>query len=210
MRFGRGLKSVVHIRMTELCALAEKYGVDKCPKIFHTYTPEYHATLHPYRSSFSKFVEIGIGNVPLMRPIIGESYRPGASLRMWRDYFSNCQIIGCDILPEVMFTEERINTYLVDQSKEDSLTTFGEQIDACDVILDDGSHIKSHMILSFRTLWKYIKPGGFYIIEDIKRPDLGEFEQLATVSGFNDAKLIKSHNGRNDWDSFVIFQKESV
>jgi hypothetical protein len=194
--------------MSELCALAEKYGVDKCPKIFHTYTPEYHAILHPYRNSFSKFVEIGIGNVPLMRPIVGESYKPGASLRMWRDYFSDCQIIGCDIIPETIFNdEERINTYIVDQSNEDSLRTFGEQIDLCDVILDDGSHIKSHMILSFKTLWKFVKSGGFYIIEDIKRHDLCEFEQLSTVLGFNDAKLIKTHDGKNDWDSLVIFQK---
>jgi hypothetical protein len=195
--------------MTELCVLAEKYGVDKCPRIFHTYTPEYHTILNPLRGEIHKFVEIGIGNVPLMRPIVGHSYKPGASLRMWRDYLPGCQIIGCDILPDVIFNdEERISTYVVDQSKEESLIAFGERIGECDVILDDGSHIESHMILSFKTLWKFVKSGGFYIIEDIKLPALASFENLPSVLGFSNATLIKSHNGKNNWDSFVMFKKD--
>ena len=194
--------------MTDLCVLAEKYGVDKCPKIFHSYTPKYHEILNPIRNNVTKFVEIGIGNVPLMSLIVGRHYKPGASLRMWRDYFVNASIVGCDILRDVLFCdEERISTYLVDQSNEKSLTAFGNIIENTDIILDDGSHIKEHMILSFKTLWKHINVGGLYIIEDVKLAELHEFEKLASTFGFNNAQLIYSHKGKNNWDSFVVFKK---
>jgi hypothetical protein len=192
---------------SDLCILAEKYGVDKCPKILHSYTPEYDKILRPIKDRVKTFVEIGIGNAHLMMPIVGNDYKPGASLRMWRDYFVNANIIGLDILPEVLFTEERITTFLVDQSNESSLKNFGECIKNADIIIDDGSHNEKDMILSFKTLWKYINIGGLYIIEDIKLNSLPIFQKISKVLGFKDAKLIYSHSGRTDWDSFVIFQK---
>jgi hypothetical protein len=196
--------------MTELCALAEKYGVDKCPKIFHSYTPVYHEILNPIRDNIKTLVEIGIGNVPLMSPIVGKTYKPGASLRMWRDYLSNAHIIGCDILPEVLFSDEpRISTYYADQSSENSLISFADNFKNADIILDDGSHIEEHMILSFKTLWKTINSDGLYIIEDIKLRSLKRFETLPETLGITDAKLVYSHPGKNDWDSFIVFKKES-
>jgi hypothetical protein len=194
--------------MTELCELAFKYKVDKCPQIYHSYTPEYHKILHPLRDSVMKLVEIGIGNYPLMSQIVGKEYKHGASLFMWRDYFPHAQIIGCDILKEVQFTEERIETYIVDQSNEDSLKQFSDIIKDFDILLDDGSHVESHMILSFKQLWGNVKRGGLYIIEDIKYNSMHIFEKLHTTLGFDDAELVVSHPGRNSWDGFVIFKKK--
>lgn len=37
----------------------------------------------------------------------------------------------------------------------------------CDIIIDDGSHISSHQILTFNVLWDKLKIGGLYFIEDI-------------------------------------------
>lgn len=197
----------------DLCTLAEMYGVDKCPAINHTYTPAYDKLLSQFRDSVKLFLEIGIGNVPLMKPIVGEAYRPGASLRMWRDYFQNSQIVGCDILESVLFQDERIQTFYVDQSSESSLTTFALNNlkrlgDYADIILDDGSHIDSHQKLTFRTLWRHVRPnGGIYIIEDIPRARLEEFSKLNMVYGFSDAKLIYVHDNENDREGFVAFQK---
>jgi len=36
-----------------------------------------------------------------------------------------------------------------------------------DILLDDGSHITNHQINTFNILYKNIKKGGFYIIEDL-------------------------------------------
>ena len=37
-----------------------------------------------------------------------------------------------------------------------------------DFILDDGSHVPFHMVLSFMELWPSVRPGGIYIIEDLE------------------------------------------
>lgn len=37
-----------------------------------------------------------------------------------------------------------------------------------DVIIDDGSHVPSHQMISFEVLFGALKPGGLYIFEDIE------------------------------------------
>ena len=194
-----------------LTQLAEHHGVDKCPAISHSYTPVYDTLLSPLRKTTKSVLEIGIGNVPLMKPIVGEHYKPGASLRMWRDYFPNAQVIGCDIMRSVLFNdEERIKTFFVDQSNTLSLLALMDAVKPItsqfDIIVDDGSHIEEHMSLSFRTLWKFIKPnGGIYIIEDVKRASIDSFVNLGRH--FIDAELLYAHKGLNTWDGFVAFRK---
>jgi hypothetical protein len=198
---------------TELCLLAEKYGVDKCPKIHHTYTPIYHKLLNHLIPTTKCVLEIGIGNIPLMSPIVGQSYKPGASLRMWKDYFSNAQIIGCDIVKSVLFNdEERIHTFYVDQSLKTSLEHLMGNVQSIaqypDIIIDDGSHIEIHQRTTFRILWDYVRPnGGIYIIEDIPH-NLESFSRIHLDMGFTDAELIYTHKGTNSWDTFVAFRKK--
>ena len=191
---------------TDLCRLAEFYGVDKTPKILHTYTPAYDKILGEIRVSARLIIEIGIGHPALMAPIVGTSYRAGASLRMWKAYFPCAHIIGCDIRRDIMFQEDRITCRLLDQSDQQSLIGFRDSImTSADLIVDDGSHEREHMMLTFRTLWPLVKVGGYYIIEDVKRVDLADFERLGNSQ--MDAMLVYSHKGKNDWDSFVCFLK---
>lgn len=149
--------------------------------------------------------------MPLMKPIVGSTYVPGASLRMWRDYFPNAQILGCDILESVLFKDERIDTVYTDQSDTKSLTTLADYTkqfgDYVDLIVDDGSHIVEHMRLSFQVLWERVRPGGLYIIEDVRAEHLEQFEHLHEHFGFTDAELLHRHRGNNYWDSFVVFRK---
>jgi hypothetical protein len=197
---------------TDLCVLAEKYGVDKCPKIGHTYTPVYDSLLTHGRASAKCVLEIGVGNIPLMAQFVGDSYKPGASLRMWRDYFPNAQIIGCDIVKSVLFNDEdRIHTFFCDQSLKSSLENLMRNVQSIaqypDVIIDDGSHMELHQRISFRLLWDYVRPnGGIYIIEDISENFEG-FKRLHLDMGFIDAELVYAHSGKNSWDRFVAFRK---
>lgn len=150
--------------MSDLCQLAMKYRSDKCPQIYHSYTPVYHEILNPLRDTVRSFLEIGIGNIPLMKAFAGDSYSPGASLRMWRDYFPSAYIYGCDIDSSVLFEEERISTFVVDQSDIASLKTVKGEYD---IILDDGSHDPRHQQISLIALWPLLVEGGLYIIEDV-------------------------------------------
>lgn len=198
---------------TELCVLAERYGVDKCPKINHSYTPLYNTILSPYRAKFTSVLEIGVGNAPLMVPIVGNTYKPGASLRMWRDYFPGAHIYSCDIERSVLFDDERINTFYADQSNAESLEALIDSVkkhsqkESIDFIIDDGSHVTEHMKMSFKTLWKYVSKGGIYIIEDIRTDNFSTFETIAEEFGFSDADVIYKSRGNYYWDGFIAFQK---
>ena len=183
---------------TPLCRLAHVYGSDKCPRISHTYTPLYHALLRGRH--VKNMLEIGIGTAPVMKHIIGETYRPGASLRMWRDYFPYATIYGCDIDRSVLFEEERIKTFWVDQSSTRDLETCVPDIQY-DLILDDGSHMLEHMKTSFRALWSKVVPGGFYVIEDINDYMVEPLKDMAHES------VLKVHRGTVDGDGFIVFQK---
>lgn len=161
--------AMVGENMTRLCELAEKYGSDKTPSIFHGYTPFYDELLKD--RDVKRVLEIGIGNVACMNHV--KDYKPGASLRMWRDYFPDVEIWGLDNDPGVLVNEERIHSLPCDQSSQLSLLdTVGWFYDAdirnFDLILDDGSHVLEHQALTSNTLIpKLLSRTGVYIIEDV-------------------------------------------
>lgn len=150
---------------TELCKLAEKYGTDKCPKIFHTYTPEYYEILKD-KKHFKKILELGIGTSYTMRHVTG--YLPGASLRMWRDFFPEAQVYGVDIAKEAMFEDDRITTFLFDTRSEDDMKKLIETIGSdVDLVVDDGPHDSTSQIRTAKILLPLLDK-AIYIIEDIK------------------------------------------
>jgi len=56
--------------------------------------------------------------------------------------------------------------YSGDQSKEDDLSQVFQD-GPFDVIVDDGGHSMHQQIVSLRTLFRHVKPGGVYVIEDL-------------------------------------------
>jgi len=157
--------------MNELDDLAWKYGSDKTPRIMHFYTEYYDTILKDKKYSIKKVLELGIGSKELMPQC--PHYVVGASLRMWRDYFPNAQVYGADILPELMFKDERIETILCDQSKKESLESLIKKTgNDIDLFIDDGSHRPGHQILTCLTLMPLLKKDVIYIIEDVGNLDI--------------------------------------
>ena len=196
---------------TELCKIFYKYKSDKCLKIKHSYSPEYYKYLSPYRETFTNILEIGIGNDKLMKPICGKDYILGASLKSWEEFFPNAKIYGLDILRDVLFSENRVSCFYTDQSNENELNKTIDEIRNVindsnllfDLIIDDGSHIVDHMLLTFKTLSKYLKVDGLYIIEDILRKDLDIFTDIKLT----DFEILKIHMGKSNDDDFIIYKK---
>jgi hypothetical protein len=92
---------------------------------------------------------------------------PGASLKGCYEHFPNAAIFGYDIVDAHQFDNDRILTFVGDQSDPADLTRFvkfsgGE----FDIIIDDGSHKDMHQQASLAFLLPHLKPGGQYIIED--------------------------------------------
>jgi len=149
--------------------LFEKYGSDKN---VNGYSPYYDAIFKNIRQKPVAFLEIGIGTMipDVSSSMVGYArpgYAPGGSLRAWRDYFPNGQIMGCDVQSDTQFAEERIETALADSSSRLQLdAVLGDR--QFDIILDDGCHYDETQVATLRNLFHRVKPGGFYIIEDIQ------------------------------------------
>lgn len=196
---------------TELCELFLKHKADKCPAIGHSYSPHYNNILRHLQKEPISILEIGVGSLSAMRKHCGNDYEPGASLRAWRDFFPNAQVFGLDIDKTVLFESDRIKCFYSDQADSESLHSAISEIRKYsnnhgllfDIIIDDGSHQKSHMINSFETLSRYVKVNRFYIIEDIKN------RYMRHLSKMNSDTMILEHKyyGLHKWDNFVVYKK---
>jgi hypothetical protein len=137
----------------QLNELGLKHGTDKST-IKHNYLDAYEELLAPYH---------GVADLGLLE--IG--VRRGASLRMWQDFFPNARMVGIDLLKSCrQFVDDRTSIELGDQSDKDFLDSVVAR-HQLDIIIDDGSHIWSHQIDSFRWLFPHLRAGGIYICEDM-------------------------------------------
>ena len=190
---------------TELCEIFEKYRADKCPTVYHTYSPSYFGLLNEIRPYVKNVLEIGIGTIPLMEQIVGQGYVPGASIRGWRDFFPNANIYAIDIDESVLFADERIFTAKVDQSSVDSIRSYLSGIErGFDFIIDDGSHLIDHQIISIYEFSKHLNKGGIYIIEDVNRKYLGAYEDIHIP---NLTRIYTHIGGKDSWDNFIAYKK---
>ena len=154
----------------DLADLFNRYGSDKD---VNGYSPLYQVLLQHRQNDPHLLLEIGIGTLvdgaaSSMAGFALEGYRPGGSLRAWRDWMPNARIVGADVQPDTQFSEERIETYLCDSTNTASSRSLLESLNARpDIIIDDGSHLDYHQIVTLRNFFEHLKPGGLYIIEDI-------------------------------------------
>jgi hypothetical protein len=162
-------------------------------------------TSHSYQAAYEKYLrklrcvegaslmEIGLG--------CGMSYPEGHSIPLWlallpratinvfeydekcaRAFFKNPAKVAKDGVPwPSVFDSEfarRARLETGDQSNEADLAramaVFGPQ----DVIVDDGGHTIVQQITSLRVLFRFVKPGGVYILEDLVAHGGGEEDTL--------------------------------
>lgn len=91
----------------------------------------------------------------------------GASLNMWAEYYPTAEIVGFDIEDKSQLKLlPNCKTELLDQGDLDMLKKLGER-KCIDLIVDDGSHIIDHQIMTFETLFTSLSSGGKYILEDL-------------------------------------------
>jgi hypothetical protein len=137
----------------ELTRLAEGTETDKGLR-GHYYTELYDVFFLPLKNGAAKILEIGIAS--------------GDSLKMWMDYFPRATIYGIDIVPKTKLDSARIKTFVADQADRTQLESFiGKFGGDFDIIIDDGGHLMNQQQISLGFLFKYVKPGGYYIIEDL-------------------------------------------
>ena len=78
------------------------------------------------------------------------------------------QIYGIDIVPKTEMDSDRIKTFVADQSDRSQLAAFIDRFGSgYDIIVDDGGHSMEQQQVSVGYLFRYLKPGGYYVIEDV-------------------------------------------
>ena len=87
---------------------------------------------------------------------------------MWRDYFGEkATIVGIDIDESCrQFEEGNVHICIGSQADPAFLREVSGKWGPFDAVLDDGSHMMEHQILTFETLFPLLKEGGVYLCED--------------------------------------------
>jgi hypothetical protein len=102
----------------------------------------------------------------------------GGSLQLWKRYLGPyAQIVGVDIIESCKeFEEEQIAVRIGHQADlnflEEILVEFGPP----DIVLDDGSHVMSHIRASFAHLYPRTSTTGVYMVEDLHTAYLSQYE----------------------------------
>jgi hypothetical protein len=120
---------------------------------------------HGYHFIYSNILEkyTDIQNMGMIEIGIENS----CSLQLWLNYFPHVFVYGMDI--KVEDNGNRFKIWKGDQSNKDNLNSLVKNIEKpIFFIIDDGSHIPEHQILTFDILFETLLPGGIYIIEDIE------------------------------------------
>jgi len=142
-----------------LIILATLFGTDKWGG--HWYAAHYQKYFSQWRHKKLNLLEIGVGGYG--NPNLG-----GQSLRMWKTYFSKAKIYSIDIYDKKL-QENRIKIFQGNQDDPAFLKqVVGSMEGGVDIIIDDGSHINSHIIKSFEVLFPLLNDGGIYVVEDVQ------------------------------------------
>jgi hypothetical protein len=172
----------------------DKFGSDKGTQ--HNYDLIYSSILMNYSEKEFDILEIGLGTNNLdVVSNMGIQGRPGASLRSWREFLPQARIVGCDIDSRILFSENQIETYFLDQTSDDSwinlFSTLGDR--KFDLIVDDGLHAPFANLRTIIHGLPRLKKNGSIVIEDISLNGLPVFQLLKNelLSDYN-CEIVKT------------------
>ena len=119
----------------------------------HDYLRHYEFFFSEFRDQALNLIEIGV---------LG-----GRSLKTWKWFFPHAQIVGIDIQERCLkFREERIDIVIGSQADLGFLRAACAKYPPT-IVIDDGSHLAEHIIVTFEKVFPLVAPGGLYVIEDL-------------------------------------------
>jgi hypothetical protein len=191
-----------------LSNLFAKYGTPK-----DGYAAIYEMLFWHQRRRITEVLEIGVGT---MIPGVCSSmvnwalpgYRPGGSLRAWRDWFPNAHVTGLDVQSDTQFSEPRIGTYLCDsQNSAEVVACLGES--KFHLIIDDADHSVWGQLSTCENIYPYLASGGYYVIEDADDlpSDVAAMDELSALTK-PAARLVVSRRVNNLMNNLIIVFKD--
>ncbi len=155
----------------DIDGIFEYFGCNKAKEIKkengvgHGYSEFYEKHLNSFKKKKINILEIG-------------SFA-GASAASFAKYFPNATIYCLDInLTNFKYFSKNIKVFGLDVSRKSMINKFYSKINIFndekyfDIIIDDGSHKLSDIIISLNTFFKNLRPNGVYVIEEFKYPNV--------------------------------------
>ena len=192
-------------KFNSLDDLFNHYGTDKCNHLNslnckgHGYSRFYTKHLETFKNKRNNILEIG-------------SFA-GASAASFVKYLPGSKIFCFDInISNFKFSSKSIEVFGIDISNirktEKTITNLYKKnnFQFFDLIIDDGSHNLSDILISFNYLFKHLKSGGIYVIEDFKFPNYYNYNKDIEDILVDDLleKILKKENFNSE-----IINKES-
>jgi hypothetical protein len=168
----------------------DKWGV-------HRYALHYQVHFERLRRRPLNILEIGVGGYE-------NPQRGGDSLRMWKAFFPRGRIFGIDKYDKSIHDEPRIRTFRGSQDDPRFLEEVARTIGRLDVVIDDGSHVNSHVVTTFNVLFPRLAADGIYVIEDLQTaywPDYGGSEDPSDES--TSIAMVKRLVDGLNWEEFA-------
>ena len=197
---------------SDLCEIGRKFDTDKSSqrsnvtdiRHCHPYTLFYDGLFRNKKLEKLRIAELGILS--------------GSSLLMWQEYFPNSEIYGFEYNDDLINEFKQKNSQAcisishIDVTNSDSIRgAFINKDIMFDVIIDDTTHQFEDQIRVIENTYKYLKPGGVLIIEDIfksyneddyitrLRPILSHFQDFYFV------ELDHSNKNSSGWNNDKLF-----
>jgi hypothetical protein len=147
---------------------AESEGIHK----WAHYLPIYETAFAPYKDRPIRMLEIGVSK--------------GGSLKMWRQYLHpDSVIVGIDIDPACAQYDDPdygIHVRIGGQQDVPFLQSIVDEVGRFDIIVDDGSHLSSHIIDTFKFLFpNALADGGLYLVEDLHANYWQPYRDISTT-----------------------------
>ena len=163
--------------------------------IAHGYAKIYEKYLKEHKDKNLNIIELG-------------SFYGNASAAFYF-YFKNSQIYSADINPDMyLYRSKRLKNFFTDTSSRASIekNILSRNI-KFDLIIEDASHMLKDQIVSLFILFKNLKSGGFFIVEEIDFPE--KREDMRVGQEFPDLKtILKKIVNKENFNSKYINENE--
>ena len=200
--------------------LLQNSGTDKLWR--HGYHRYYSEIFAPFRSKKDvRILEIGVEDGRSLVTWVNffENVAPdgiqGVSFRHAGDFLkSSCEVEKLDLCEKVrVFYGDQSNSTFLNElirdgaliDPESHLRNIEWQKYGWDIVIDDGSHLPRHQLISFYKLFPFVRPGGVYVIEDIETSYFDA--SFAEIYGY---KIKNAGIGKSAPGNFVEKMKQLI
>ena len=173
------------INAKNLKNLLDNSGSDKAN--YHDYHKVYSYIIEDIQN-VKNILEIGIGTTnPNIVSNMGTHGKPGASLIAFSEFLQNANIYGADIDKEILFTENNIKCFQIDQLDIETFKVL-EKI-KFDLIIDDGLHAQIANLNTLKFAMENLSKGCWFVVEDIPDYSLDTWEIVCNL--LNDKHYVR-------------------